>query len=310
MKPRYEILPIEQFGHELLDSGDLDPVYIMLQGMPEAALDRFLVAYWCTYHVGVASFLADADSMAQYRYVGGVGSTDYWQLLGSVAAQGPFPSPVGARWPRGKERRHWRGQNAIKSFEYLRQNYIRPETFCETIRMLAYDTVKTWSEPHPALVKVDKLPFKHVDKFIRRHVGFGEWISFKIGDMAEQVMGVPVDFTEAEVFMFDTPKDAAKLLARRQMGIPDDAAVYVKDTAIRKVVTYLKGVFASYAAPNGKRPVGLQEVETILCKWKSHCSGHYPLYNDIGEVTEQLSEWRRHSQTAEFLYNKIPQGGV
>jgi hypothetical protein len=309
VKPSYEVLPIEQFGHELLDSGDLDPVYIMLQGMPEAQLDRFLVAYWCTYHVGVASYLADTDSMYQKRYVGGVGSTDYWQLLGSVAAQGPFPSPVGDRWPRGKERRHWRGTNAIQSFEHLWNRYATPEAFCDAIRSLAQDKVKDWSTKQVRLEQTHTLPFKHVDKLIRSHVGFGPWISFKIGDMAEQVMGVPVSFDQAEVFMYDTPREAACLLLKRRLGIADDAAVHFKDHAIAKVVAHLIEHFKDYKAPNGKRGVGLQEAETILCKWKSHCSGHYPLYNDIGELVEQLHDWTHVSKTATQLWPKIPQAG-
>jgi hypothetical protein len=283
MKPSYEVLPIEQFGHELLTSGDLDPVYIMLQGMQEPQLSRFLVAYWCTYHVGVASFLADYDLGA---------GNQFWHLLGSVAAQGPGRSPVGDLWPRGKERRHWRGQNAIKSFNHLKLHYPEgPAGFTDRLRSLGG-------------------PFKDLDKFIRSHVGFGPWISFKVGDMAEQVMGVPVNFEHAEVFMFDTPKEAARLLVKRQIGIPDDAKVNIKDSAIARVVAHLVEHFATYPAPNGKRRVNLQEVETILCKWKSHCSGHYPLYNDIGEVTHHLDAWRAQSYTARELYDKIPQGGL
>lgn len=289
MKPSYEVLGIEQFGHELLTSGDLDPVYLMLQGLESSVLSRFCVAYWCLYHCGAAAYIADSED-----------PTEFWSRLGEAASNtGGAPTPDG-RWPRGKERRHWRGANASKSFADLFERYVKPEDFVEAIRTLARDT-----RHEPTI-----LPFKFVDKLVQSHVGFGSWIAFKVGDMAEQCLGIPVDFSQAEVFMFDTPKDAARLLVKRRMGIPDDAAVHIKDGAIAKVVGYLVEHFATYPAPNGKRRVNLQEVETILCKWKSHCSGHYPLYNDIGEVTEQLGQWRHHSATARELYDKIPQGGL
>lgn len=312
MKPAYEVLNIEQFGHELITSGDLDPVYIMLQGLPEPRLSRFLVAYWCTYHVGVSSYLADCDKEPP-------ASMSFWQVLGSVATQGSIGSPVGGPWPRGKERRHWRGRNAARSWDDLRTKYAEsPLLMTGHLHELARATPTIGQ-----MGSLDKVavPFKKVADFIKTHDCFGPWIAFKIADMCEQVMDIPVDFREAEVFMFETPKDAARLLFLNKSHNLDTEAglrllkegkVRIKDEeqVIHRVVAWLTSVFKTYPAPNNKRGVGLQEVETILCKWKSHCSGHYPLYNDIGEVTEQLSEWRFHSQLAGELYSRIPQAGV
>ena len=57
-----------------------------------------------------------------------------------------------------------------------------------------------------------------------------------------------------------------------------------------------------------ERPVGLQEVETILCKWKSHMNGHYPLNNDIMEIRHGLKDWLPVSALARAFYDAMPEG--
>jgi hypothetical protein len=51
-----------------------------------------------------------------------------------------------------------------------------------------------------------------------------------------------------------------------------------------------------HAGPDYKRPIGIQEVETVFCKWKSHCSGHYPPGKDSIEIREGLHNWGDSAQ--------------
>lgn len=276
----YPILTIQEFGHQLLTSNDIDPIYVVLQEMEEIQRARWCLAYWCLYHAGAASFIAEAPES---------GPNSFWHALGS-AALNRNDAPTGGRWPRGKERRHWRAANAEKSFQDLRDRYAGekgPEEFTRILHQKA-----------PV--------FERVSNFVQSHVGFGPWIAFKVADMAEQCLDIRVDFARAEVFMFDTPKEAALMYWRAAAGVPSDSKVKDPTKAIAQVVEYLLEHFQGYVAPNGKRFVGLQEVETILCKWKSHCNGHYPLGNDIKDISHQLTSWAPVSPLAEQLFRRMP----
>jgi len=44
------------------------------------------------------------------------------------------------------------------------------------------------------------------------------------------------------------------------------------------------------APPWFDRPLNIQEAETILCKYKSHTHGHYPVGKDVAAVKKAL-EW-------------------
>jgi hypothetical protein len=67
---------IHDFGNDLIFSKDLDPVYPMLvqANLPEPQLHSWLIAYWCYYHVGVASYLSEFDGDA------------YWSRMAEAAA--------------------------------------------------------------------------------------------------------------------------------------------------------------------------------------------------------------------------------
>ena len=56
----------------------------------------------------------------------------------------------------------------------------------------------------------------------------------------------------------------------------------------------------------GNRRVNIQEVETILCKWKSHMNGHYPLSNDVDEIQHGLREWGKFCQACNDLADVMP----
>src|SRR5690348_7294614 len=105
----YPRLQIETFGRALLESEDLDPVYVALRAteMGEEQCYRWLVAYWCLYHPGAACWLSAVEGKEFWRYL-------------TEAAHNETACPAGGRWPRAPERRHWRGHNAVRCVEQMK----------------------------------------------------------------------------------------------------------------------------------------------------------------------------------------------
>lgn len=274
-KRSYDRLTVEKFGHQLIVSGDLDPVYIALHrcAFTFDVLSKWLIGYWCLYHCGAASFLAEQSD------------ADFWDTL-MLAARNEAPAPTGGRWPRASERRHWRGQQAMRSVEDLSFYRGTPAELVESL----------WD---------GDMDFASVSKRVQAWRGFGPWIAFKVADMLDRVMGRPVDFDEAAVFMFKDPRKAA--LMQWRVYHPEQADIGPPEEAIRHVVNRLIGTFSNLKAPpDYRRPIGLQEVETVLCKWKSHMNGHYPLFNDTDEINEGMVNWLPHSDVAKaFAKNMV-----
>lgn len=295
----YTKLSIEEFGRHLLESGDLDPIYIALCRMKldPVTLNRWLLAYWCCYDAGVACWLAAAETPASY-----------WERMQCVARnEDTEPPPIGGRWKRGHERRHWRGLNALKSLACLRERYpYRPEdmaSYCAHGELPGQQVLATQTTCY------------EVVKRAREHVGFGPWIGFKVADMAERVMGVSVSFDAAEVFLFDSPREAALTLfdqmtpkqVRENDVFESLDGLFSERRKIEIVINYLSNTFKVHnAPPHDDRPLNVQEIETILCKYKSHLSGHYPLFNDIREIREGLAPWIDHSLLAHQFLRAMP----
>lgn len=271
----YPRLDIGPFGERLLATNDLDPIYVALHGLAldGPTLGRWILAYTCYYSAAVASYAAEREGMA------------YWSVL-RTAAHNVQPSPAGGRWPRGHERRHARGKIAVRMILELFGRYgDRPEDFLDAVR-------------------ADSCP--GVMKKVATHYNFGPWIGFKVADLLERVVGHPVSFDEAAIFMFDDPKKAATLLYARKAGL-DPERVRLKAAGLNAVIRMLCGRFERFKAPpRFDRPVGLQEAETVLCKWKSHLNGHYPEFNDIDEIRGGLAPWLDHSDLARRFYAEMP----
>lgn len=277
---KYQLLEIEPFGEHLIQSNDLDPVYVALTEMrnfcEEEQIKRWLVAYWCFYHCGFASWISE------------FGNGDYWKHF-VIATQNKVLSPVGGRWPRGKERRYWRGDVAVSAAVSLAGQYPTPHHMVD------------------GFIPIHRVAYSEMADLVQKHHLFGPWISFKVCDMLERVLEVPIDFDQASVFMFKDPTEAALMLWGQKQKLPPTATPKNRQNAIDSVVEYLKMRFRGFTAPpSNDRPIGLQEIETVLCKWKSHRNGHYPLYNDIDEITEALDEWSPHSKTARLMASVMP----
>lgn len=263
----YRKMNIHEFGSLLLDSGDLDPVYVALAGakFPKDQMRRWLVAYWCFYSAGFASWVSEAE-----------GET-FWDLM-EDAGRNEKPSPIGGRWPRGRERRHFRGETSARSLRELRGRYPQPEDMVRSLESLA-------PKDFPAFAMA-----------AQDHSGFGPWIAFKMADMLERLFGSEIAFDSAAVFMYAEPRAGAELWTGKQ-----------GDEAVLLAVDGLTRMFGDrHAPPGGERFVGLQEIETILCKWKSHQGGHYPPLSDVHELHENVEPWGAVSATAERFAAALP----
>lgn len=292
----YERLSIEAFGNHLLRTDDLDPIYVALVRAHRAEhlhineLYRWILAYVCFYHAGVASW------MSQFS------GSRFWHEM-YRAARNVEPAPVGGRWPRGHERRHFRGKNAEQALDDLTRRYgTDPEDFLKYIS-------RTPRAVRGGELCCDPLSFRIVSERTQEHRGFGPWIGFKVADMVDRVLGIPVTFDDAAVFMFEDPKKAALMLWELREGSKYPSGTRPKQEVILKGVTnhlieYFQGTFK--APPFADRPVNIQEIETILCKWKSHMNGHYPLFNDIQEIRDGLAPWAEQCSTASNFLSHMP----
>jgi hypothetical protein len=232
------------FGVDLLTSYDLDPIYPMvaIANISEKIMKRWLLAYWCYYHAGVSSRIAE--------------SNDFYEAMWQGVYQ---------KWPRGMERRYFYGDTA-KNALYGLKAYGTPEQVVD--RMTQHRT------------------FQDVNKAVQEFSGFGPWIAWKIADMAERVLQIDIDFSNSELGIYKDPVKGAAFIEFGDKNYP------ITTDELNCVVSRLESEFSVYKAPPYQdRPVNIQEVETILCKYKAHCYGFYPFGNDTFHIAKGLKGW-------------------
>ncbi len=171
-----EKLSVYEFGEQLLDTNDLDPVYVLLydSGMCKykSKIRKWLLAYWCFYHIGTASWIVDQD--------------DYWKAMKTAAGSKDYH--------RSSERRHFRGANATKSVAHLSSQGID--------RLFKPLCIESQS-------------IESVMKHVQTWVGFGPWIAFKVADMLERLGLCDVKFDTGSMFLFDSPRQGAELMREK-----------------------------------------------------------------------------------------------
>ncbi len=254
----YERLSIEAFGAALLATEDLDPVYVMLRNaaLPEDQLAKWLLAYWCFYHCGVASKFAEMNDRG------------FWRNMHVAAVNKPNI------YPRAAERRHFRACNAINGVSGLEREFLHSDTLIPWLR-----TFKS---------------FERLSQKVQDWPQFGPWIAFKVCDMAQAVVGVELDLTGADLAIYSEPAKAARIWWEAQPG--SAGATLTKQACINVAITHLRTAAphhlgCSLAPPHYRRQLNIFEFETILCKWKSHLNGHYPIGHDTEEIAKGLVGW-------------------
>lgn len=248
-------LAIEPFGRALIETLDLDPVYVMLSraALPDSLQRRWCMAYWCLYHAGAASAVAMAPH--------------FWDTLRAQTREGP----------RGTERRHFRGTVALRAIDVLATQFPQPETAI------------SWLLSGPPT-------FQALATRVQAWPMFGTWMAFKVVDMLDRCLGVAVEWGDCTLAFYKEPVAGARL------AFPGWTMV--------QTIAHLQRTFADLLAPPwNDRAVDVPEIETVLCKWKSHQHGHYPLGKDCREIRHALlaQDWGPLAQTLAPL---VPSGAL
>lgn len=259
-------------------TGDLDPIYLALNrcAFDSITRNKWLTAYCAFYNAGFACMASE------------LAGKEFWGLL-MQAAVNEEPTPFGERWPRASERRHFRGIQAIKAIQDWENKYPEnPELMMEYIASAA-----------PS--------FKGVLQNAQEHRSIGTWMSFKLVDLVDACMNAPIDQADITMFFYDTPKKSLLRLWREKQGFNDNVVPKNELQVLEAMVEYLAEVFHSFAIPHKPtKQVDMFTLETIACKHLSHLNGHYPLYNDIDEITEGLAKWIPYSSNAQLLNRNMP----
>ncbi len=228
------------FGRTLIDANDLDPIYVLLHRtkLEPIRLRRFLLAYWCFYHAGVASTLSMEED---------------WTERGKEIQI------------RGTERRHFRGSKAIASLDWMA---IHENEW--------FDSLSQCTTFQEASVVATRPPL------------FGPWIAFKIADMLERLGIAPIAFDDCELLIYREPAQGAALV------VHGASYIYTSPIELQGLIQETRLQFNAWgykAPPTNNRPIGLQEVETMLCKFKSYKNGHYHVGKDVEDMIKGLEQW-------------------
>jgi hypothetical protein len=270
----YPKLSIEQFGADLIASQDLDPVYSMLYNaqMDKDQLYRWLFAYTFSYSAGVVSYLSEFKG------------EEFWHKA-MIFAKNTEPSPIGERWPRGRERRYFRGEKCERAMLTMQSRFGYPE--CAFEMFTAPNPDGTPLSCPQVMMEVQSLPL------------YGPWIGFKVADLIDRVLGIPINFTMPDVTFFESPRKAAKQWAEAN-GFSSTTGVFEACEFISQHLGHM------LAPPRFERKINLAEIETVLCKYGSHLNFHYPVGVDTVELKEALHPWVKVSPTAAKLYESVP----
>ena len=174
-------------------------------------------------------------------------------------------SGISRNWPRGMERRYFYGDLAWNTMVGL-EIFGSPE--------LVVDMMTLQSD------------FQSANVTVQEFYGFGSWIAWKIADMADRVLQIDIDFSDTNLNMYTDPKQGAAyiLTGDKKYPITEDEL----NGVVNEMETYYSGLLAP---PFQDRPINIQEVETVLCKYKAHCLGFYPYGNDTIHVAKALEGW-------------------
>lgn len=235
-------MEIEEFGKRLIETQDLDPVYTAIHGarLPKPQLARLLLGYWLFYHLGLAAWLSEHSGKAFY-------------VAATEAARNTTLAPNANRWPRGVERRHFRGEKSLRAVEVFSRE--EPEYWATSLKgdfAAIFAKVKSWPM-------------------------CGPWIAYKAIDMLDRCCERKIDFPLDVCLLYNEPRKGLLML---------------NPTEPEKELDRLLGVFKKYRAPPANdRVCYVSEVETVLCKFKSYKGGHYFVGKDIKEIRHGLEGW-------------------
>jgi hypothetical protein len=267
----HKLSEVTAFGERLIETGDLDPVYIALYAaqLPRAQMCRLLLAYFCFYHLGASAYISEYEGH------------EFWEVMEQAAENQMPPSGTDSaisfdRWPRGAERRHFRGDKCVDAVKRISE-LGRPESLIDSLVGVVAN-----------IQGVEDQRLSDVMTRAQAWPMFGPWIAFKVADMLERILGASITFPIDLTLIYKEPRAALDMLDMR----PEQASSLL-----------LEHFDGFLAPPSGDRYCNIQEVETVLCKWKSWINGHYWVGKDIHEVRHGLVGW---GETASKLLACMP----
>lgn len=245
-----------RFGRHLIRSMDIDPVYPVLVKLhdqmdtEESYWHSLLYVGW--YHLPVAhsAWLRWPRPRDKRMY-----TNRKWMEQAS-------------KWPTGIERRSNRGG---KVFQHL-------EAFCK-----ATDHVSLEQWFRTGMVKAPTLAKRHqnwrvLNERLQAIWGNGRWAAYKHCEILRRVHGLPVEAPDMGHRHSSGPREGLETLYGPLEG-QGEAVIAVLDARGRDLQKRLKEA--------GLR-ADIEELETILCNWKSLLKGKYYVGHDIDEMQEQL----------------------
>ncbi len=246
---------IIDFSKKLIDTLDLDPTYVMLYGAKkDGVFDDIGLKRWILAYM--------------YCYHAGITSTiasapsveEYWNRLRKADNE----------WHDrlfGSERR--KGTRFLDGIEVMTKTFLNPEDAIDSLGEGTYSEISQ---------KIGN--WKH----------FGGWAQFKLADIMERVLEIPVKFSwddlshKAEDFEFVYPGKSI-------------------EEGGKELLSHL----SEYKAPpRFERPLGISECETCICKFVSMCKRKYHIGKDIHEISEALNFELGFNPLAKKLRKYLP----
>lgn len=137
------------------------------------------------------------------------------------------------------------------------------------------------------------LSFPEATAKLKDWPAFGTWSAFKAIDMCERILGLEI----AAYGLMRIPDEPLKALSivTDELGFGEDYGRTLKE---------LKNHFGKFdAPPNYNRKINIQEIETILCKYKSYINDKYYVGKDTEEIKNDLF---MQGDLATTLMDKLP----
>lgn len=258
-------LSIVEFGKQLIDTGDLDPVYIAIHksGLSSGDKVEFVLSWLMYYHCGLACW-----TLAQSRPV-----LDTLMLIAKASSG----------FPRGSQRVHHRGQVAVDSANDLLQSIKVARSFLPW-------TLQEGQTGRAVFYRICEL------------VGWGPCMAWRVPDLWERLGLANTLLTDGDTDLFFSNPRRGAILCCEEYGLDTSNPCLSAHKYLMEHLGHL------LAPPRYERTIGVQETETVFCKWKSHMVGRYKVGRDTARARQQFLRYGRQ-RLSQLLVKGLPKIG-
>lgn len=180
---------------------------------------------------------------------------------------------------RASERRHFRGQAGLNALASWEAKYPKPEAMIEACFGATYMQVRNNMQPMAQM---------------------GDYFYWKLADIQDTVLNMPVDFTGCERYMPKVPKQGAQMIG-------DLENTFDLVETMTEITQYVEHV--DYPIKQD-RTLALQEAETVCCVFKQHVVGDYKFGFRSAKAFKRLDGMRAETKTASKLLDGLYAGGI